>query len=789
MFKLNLKIALRNLWRNKASSLINVIGLAVGLASCLMLLLYVSYEWNFDKHAKNHTQVYEVMTNIKDETGKISMTFDGTTTALGPLIEQQLPEVSAVGRMNYGKVSLIAVGENAFKKNARFAEPSILTIYDYSFLAGDRKTALKSPNSVILTESLAKTLFGTSDALHREVRYQDQQNLLVTGIIKDLPDNSSNKFDFLMPWSLYEQFDPSLKRLNWESYSFITLIQLKRGTDPALVNTKLAKLVRQNSGHDDQPHFIYPLSKLHLYGKFENGKPAGGRIEQVWLFMGLAIGTLLIACINFMNMATAKSERRAKEVGIKKTIGANRGGLIIQFLTESMVLAFVAVILAIAIIEITLPAFNSLLDIKLSVNYFRLGNWLAVLGIALVTGLLAGSYPAFYLSSFDPLQTLRKRLKQGFFTFSLRQVLVVSQFVFTIALVIGTLVIYKQIQFIKNRPMGVEINALVELPQDGKLKTQFELLKSRLIASGAVTNMCQTSINLSHHGHNFMDIKWSGMKNSENRVMFNRVSTTYDFIQTNGIRLVAGRDFSPNFGSDSSSVLISASAARTMNLQDPLGKTVHIFGDPFTVVGVFDDYVWDTPYSANNPMVVFFDKKQTGTITMKLSSNQSLSNSLKSIEEIVKSVNPAYPVELNFIKDVYADKFKNEKLLGILANLFGGIAIFISCLGLYGLVAFSAAQRTKEFGVRKVLGASAVNLIGLLSQSFIKMILIAMLIAGPAAYYIMQKWLQKFDFHTSISWWILIAAGLGTLAIACITISVQAYKSAVANPVNALKYE
>lgn len=792
MFKLNLKIALRNLWKNKTSSFINVIGLAIGLAACLTLLLYVSYEWNFDKQAKNWRNVYVAMTNVPGEGNKIAGTFNGSTTALGPLLKEKLPEVKYVVRMDYGKKSLIANGRNSYKKNSKFAEPDILKLYDYEFIAGDPQTALTNPLSVILTESTAKILFGTADVLNKSVRYQDKENLTITGIIKDLPENSSNRFDFLMPWSFYEIVDDSAKDLNWTNYSFVTMVSLNPEANIELVNRKVEDLVKSAAPQtpQSQPHFLYQASKLHLFGKFENGKSVGGDIEQIWLFVGLAFGILLIACINFMNMATAKSEKRAKEVGIKKTIGANRSSLIFQFLTESMVLTLVAVVVAIALIELCLPAFNQLLNINLGISYFNTASWFGILGIVITTGLIAGSYPAFYLSAFNPIQTLKRKISaKGFLSISLRQVLVVGQFCFAIILIIATLVIYRQIQYIKNKPVGFDVNALVEIPQDGELKTKFEPFKAELLKSGAIKSVYQSSVSLSHHGRNFMDITWDGMTKPENTVMFNQVATSYDFIKTNGIKLLEGRDFSKNFASDTSALLVSASAVKVFGYKNPIGKRVNLYGTNAYIIGVFDDYVWDSPYKSNNPQVVFLNPKQTGTITMRLNNANSLQSNIETISRITKTFNPAYPTELTFVNSLYQEKYKSEKTLGILSNLFGGLAIFVSCMGLFGLVAYSAEQRTKEFGVRKVLGASVANLMQLLSLSFMKMIVVAIFIAVPVSYFAMNKWLDNFEFRTEISWWIIPVAAIGTLTMAVITVSFQAYKTAKSNPVDALKYE
>jgi putative ABC transport system permease protein len=791
MFKLNLKIALRSLWKNKISSLINVTGLAIGLAACLMLMIYVMYEWNFDKQSKNASNTYITMTNIRDDAGKVMFTFDGTTTALGPLIKSGIPEVKYLSRTSYVNTALIANKENSFKKRGRFAEPDILKIFEYQFISGDPKTAMSQPKSIIITESMAKTLFGTADVLNKTVRYQDQQDLSITGVIKDLPDNTSSRFDFLMPWSFLEMVDQSVKQLNWDNYSFVTMVLLDPAADPSSVNKKLAALIKKNRTiTGEQPYFFYPLSKMHLYGKFKDGKNAGGAIEQIWLFVALAFGVLLIACINFMNMATAKSEKRAKEVGIKKTIGATRNSLIFQFLLESLILTFISVVLAIALVEAFLPAMNNLLDIQMDISYFNGYIWLGVLVIMLFTGLTAGSYPAFYLSSFNPIQTLKRNIsKSGRFSVSLRQILIVGQFSFTVLLIISTMVIYRQLQFIKNRPLGADASALVEMPQDGTLFEKFELFKTSLLKSGAVSSICQSSVSLVHHSSNFNGLEWPGIGPQERSILFNQVGTTYDFVKTNGLRLVMGRDFSKQFASDSAAVIVSASAVETMKLKKPLGTLLKMNGREATIIGVFEDYIWDSPYKSNTPLVVYFGKNNGGTLTLKLNDKNGIMQSMETVTRIAKQINPVYPVQLSFVSAAYEEMMLKEKKLGVLSNIFGGLAIFISCLGLYGLVAYSAEQRTKEFGVRKVLGASVANLMQLLSVSFLKMILIAILIAVPAAYYAMNKWLQNFEFHTSISWWVIALASVGTLMIAFITLSFQAYKSAVSNPVNALKYE
>jgi putative ABC transport system permease protein len=790
MFKLNLKIALRNLWRNKTSSFINISGLAIGLASCLLLLLYVSYEWSYDNHGGNDAHVYKVMTNALDINKKVEDTGGNTGNVIGPTLKENYPAVKAMSRFEWGGPKLIANGNKSFKKRGRFADADLLNVFDYTFISGDRKTALSAPNNVIITESTAKILFGTTDVLNKAVRFENKTDLKITGVIKDLPGNTSVYFDFLMPWSLYETQADWVKNPQWTNFSWTTVVRLDPSTDIEAFNKDIKGIMDKYHPGSRYYASVFPLSKLHLYDRFVNGKSIGGNIEQVRLFMGLAIGILLIACVNFMNMATAKSERRAKEVGIKKTIGATRGSLISQFLMESLVLTFCSAIMAIMIIELALPLFNNLLDIKLGVSYSNFYVWAGLISVVLLTGLIAGSYPAFYLSSFNPVQILKKKgTKSRGQLISLRQILVIGQFSFAVILIIATTVIYQQIQFIKDRPVGYKVNELVEMEQDGDLYSKFDLLKAKLLQSGAVTALAQTSGTMTSDGSNFSGMEWPGSDHADKLFTFNQIATTYDFIKTTGVKLLEGREFSPHFASDSAAVMVSRSAVKRMNLANPVGQTVVYQGEKRTIVGVFDDFIWGSPTQTDRPMVVAFYKGWGGRVTMRLNPANPPAANLATIEKITKQINPAYPVEINYLDRLYAEKLNAQRILGVLSNLFGGLAIFISCLGLFGLAAYSAEQRTKEIGIRKVLGASVSNLMQLLSLSFLKMVMVAIIIGVPMANYIMSRWLKSFEFHTTINWPVVILAAMSTLGIALVTVSFQAYKAAVANPVQALKSE
>ena len=790
MFRLNLKIALRNLWKNKTSSLINIIGLGVGLSACLLLLLYANYEISFDRHFKESDKVYQVMTNFQDANGKITSTGGSPGDGIAEAIRNKIPEVKEIARIGGGDRSVIANKEKVFKKKDLFADPEILDIFHYEFITGNPKTALNSPDGIILTAETAKLLFGSTDVLGRAVRYKNVRDLKVTGVINNLPANTSLKFDYLMSWAFFKSINDYVKNPGWGNFNFLAMATVDNPDKIDLINAKVMKLFNENYKDQKAQNFLFPFADTHLHGEFMNGKSVGGEIKRVYLFISLALGILIIACINFMNMATARSARRAKEVGIKKTIGATRGSLVSQFLTEALLLTIVSVLIAIIIVEASLPLFNNFLEIDIQIAYTNAGYWVGIFAVALVTGVLSGTYPAIYLSSFDPKQAFAKNTgRTNLLSVNVRQVLVVVQFCFAIILIIATLVIYKQLQYIKNRPIGYSSSLLAEMPQDGELYHRFDLLKTQLLKTGAVVAVNQSSQSMTSVNNWFYDLKWPGMDNRGKEIVFNRLQTEYDFVKTTGVELMEGRDFSKDFASDSASVMLSNKAVKMMQLKNPLGKTIVLFGQQLKVIAVFKDFIWDSPFHSGRPMIINFSKKEGGNINMKLNPENSLAQNIDMISAVAKNIDKEYPIEINFINDLLVRKLQAEKILGILANLFGGIAILISCLGLYGLVAYSAEQRTKEFGVRRVLGATVGNIMQLLSLSFLKMVLIAAAIGTPIAYVLMNKWLSSFEFKIGVSFWILATSVLAAILIAFLTVCFQAYKAATANPVEALKYE
>jgi len=787
MFKLNLKIALRNLWKNKGYTLINVGGLAIGLASCMLLLLYVAYEWGYDRQFTDYDKTYVVYNN-QAANGRI-YSFDATPGKLAEEVKAKIPGVKRVSRMFYSQEQLISRGQNSFKKLCTYADPALLEIFDYKVLKGNPATFLRSPQSVILTETLAKSLFGDEDPINKPLKLDDTEELRVEGVIADLPKNSTNQFEYLMSWSLFEKLNPWVVNASWGGNFCHTFIQLENNSFFEKANTQLHGMIKANNKDTNGEPFMHPLSKYHLYNNFEGGKTIGGRIDQLQIFVVLAFCILLVACVNFMNLSTARSEKRAKEVGVRKAIGSSRGHLVNQFMMESILLALISMLVAFMLIEMALPYFNGLLGIELGIDYTEWRFWATLLGLTLLTGLIAGSYPAFYLSSFDPIRVLKGFTQTGNSSLSVRKFLVVFQFMFATCLIICTTVIYQQLNFIKNKPIGYNRNNLVEIPATGTLQqgAKYELLKSQLLKSGAVSSVANLSMSITGYGNNGYGVSWPG-KDEKASILVNFRYTGPDFVKTTGMELVAGREFRQG-QADSSSVLINEALARTMGMKNPVGSRIKWDGRPVTIVGVIKDYVLESPYEPASPVIFGYTSGAGNTILLRLAPDRNLTEALAVIDQTTKAINPAYPVDRHFVDDSFEQKFNNEKLLGTLANWFGGFAIFISCLGLLGLALYMAEQRKKEISIRKVLGANSGNILLLLNKDFIKLVLIANVVAFPLGYVIINSWLSNYGFRISLTFLPFGFALMLSLMIAILTVSLQSFKVAKANPIDALKYE
>ncbi len=789
MFKLNLKIALRNLWKNKGFSLINIGGLAIGLASCMILLLYVVYEFGYDKQFKNYNTTYVAYTNM-EANGK-TFSWAWTPGLLAPELSEKYPAIANAARSTYPNSRLISYQDRKIKNKAIFADPAFLKILDYKFLKGDPNQSLKNINTVIITESLAEKLFGNENPINKVVKLDNSDALTVEAVIADLPDNSSIKFDYIMPWKLFEQREKWTKDAGWGSNYCLTIVQLQKGSDLDQVNKSIEGLYARKNKEVDNGLLLHPLAKWHLYNEFENGKSVGGKIDQLKIFLLLAICILLIACVNFMNLSTARSEKRAKEVGVRKAIGSSRKSLIAQFLLESTLLSFIGTLLAFILVEMSLPYFNNLLTINLVIEYGNWRYWLTLIGLILFTGLIAGSYPAFYLSSFAPIKVLKGFSMRSTASLSIRKVLVVFQFVFAACLIVCTIAIYQQLSYVKNKPIGYTKGNLIQMVVQGNLRDRkkLDLLTTQLLKSGVAKNISTISMDIDQGGNNTSNLSWPG-KNPKESVLFNQRGIGYDFVETIGSKIIEGRSFSAQFTNDSTSLILNEAAVNVMGLKNPIGSVVDYGGTKCTIIGVMKDFVAESPYQKVAPMFFYTtDREPASVMLIRLNEGKSIGNSLDKLDGIVKEMNPDYPVDRKFVSDSFEEKFKDEKLLGTLSNWFGGFAIFISALGLLGLALFMAEQRKKEISIRKVLGASTANILTLLNKDFIKLVAVANCIAFPLAYIIINKWLSGYEYRISISMIPFVIAGGLSVIIAILTVSLQSIKVAKANAVDALKYE
>lgn len=789
MFRLNLKIALRNLWKNKGFTLINVGGLAIGLASCMVLLLYVAYEWGFDKQFTDADKTYVVYQNA-GANGKV-FSWAWTPGVMALEVKEKIPGVKYASHSTYPSSQLISSGDTKLQSRAVFADQSFIKILDYKFIKGDPEQVLHDVNTIILTESFAKKLFGNDDPINKTLKLENQDVLKVEAVIEDIPANNSITFECLMPWALFEKREPWARGINWGSNMCLTLVQLKDNKFFAESNATMKGIYKRNQQGNNAEALFHPLTKWHLYGDFENGRSVGGKIEQLKIFFLLAFCILLIACVNFMNLSTARSERRSREVGIRKAIGSTRNSLIGQFLLESVFITFVSTVLALILAEVSLPYFNNLLNIDLHVNYHSISFWVTLLCLVVFTGLAAGSYPALYLSSFEPVKVLKGLNVKSDSSVSIRKALVVFQFVFAACLIVCTTVIYQQLRYVQEKPIGYDKSNLVQIEVKGKMgeENKLALLKAQILKSGAASDITFFSTNITEGGNNTTNISWEGKAPAES-ILFNSRGIGGDFIKTIGTELIDGREFSATSKNDSSCIMLNEAAVKMMRLKNPVGATIYWGDSKLTNIGVVKDFVVESAYQKVAPMF-FYPSYRDGAsvIIARLNPNQNISTSLEKIDHLIKQIEPDFPVDRKFIDEAFELKFRNEKLLGTLSNWFGGFAIFISCLGLLGLALYMAEQRKKEISIRKVLGASTTNILTLLNKDFLKLVAIANVIAFPVAYIVINRWLSVYEFRISIT--ILpfaIATGL-SLIIAILTVSIQSVKVAKANPIDALKYE
>ena len=783
----NLKIFLRNLRRGGIYSAINVGGLAIGMAAAVLILAWIYHEWSYDRFHTKEKQLYVVYSRATFD-GSLNC-WDWTQKILGPTLQADYPEIAGMARMQ-GNILLYANGEAVFKIATGYTDPDFLTMFDFPLLHGDRETALNDPYSVILTEKAALRLFGDEDPMGKTLIVDNQHSVTVTGVMKDLPGNTMFKgAEILVPVPFLKAQDRYDE--NWGNNTLQTYIELHPDARFDLVNESIRGIVNAHTNNEAQTEvFLYPLGRYHLYSKFENGVAVGGLIDRLRLF-GVIVGLiLLIACINFTNLSTARSAKRAKEVGVRKVMGGKRMSLIRLFFGEAILTVFIAGAAALMLAVAALPVFSTLMGKQLTLDLTNGWFWLAGLGFILLTAFLAGSYPAFYLSSFLPVKVLKGIFKKKQELVSLRKVLVVLQFTIASALIVSTLVVHRQIKYAQDRETGYNKEHLIYTLLDGDKTKNYELIKNDLLNSGTAVSVTKTFAPMTAGWGNTWGINWKG-KDPNERIIFDMYFIDADWTKTVGTTIIEGRDIDIyTYSTDATAMLLNETAAKIMNFENPIGEIVNSDGKDYHVVGVVKDFILRSPY---NPVVPMLIGGSTGwgynVMHVKLSGHNRMADNLAKAEQIFKQYNPAYPFEYQFVDEEYAAKFQNEKKMGTLATWFAGLAIFISCLGLFALVAYMAETRRKEIGIRKVLGASVFDITSLLSKEFLILVLISIAIASPVAWWAMSKWLTNYAYRTNIPWWLFVMVGGISLVIALLTVGFQAIKAATANPVNAIKSE
>jgi len=786
MLKNYLKIAWRNLIRNKSFSLLNIVGLSIGLAVTALILIWINFEVGYDRFHEKSDRIYQV-NNIYPVDGEI-WTWNSTPKVMASVIKKDYPDVEGVSRWFYETEFLFSKDDKRIKSTGSIADPDFLKMFSFPLIEGNIETVFEEVNSVIITETFAKKIFGDEPPVGKIVKIDNVDSFMVTGVLKDLPMNTSFNFEFLISWAYLTQ--KGWNDENWGNNSIATYVLLKEGTDYASFSKKIKNLrERYDKESPEMETMLYPFSRTWLYDEFENGKETGGRIDLIRMFGIIAAIILIIACINFMNLSTARSEKRAKEVGIRKVIGAEKKALVFQFLGESILISFIAAMLALIIVFVSLPAFSTLIDKPLSIDMTNMSFWLSALVVILFTGILAGSYPALYLSAFRPSSVLKGTFKKTSSPITPRKVLVVLQFAAAIILITASIIVTQQLKKVQDRQTGYAKNNLVYSIMEGDVEKNYMLIKEELLRAGTATSVTKTSAPITEGWSNTWGFEWQG-KNEDDKTIVNRFVADDAIIKTTGLQLIEGRDFDLNkFPTDSTAAIINEAAVKLMNFEDPIGQIIKDNGIDWHVVGVTKDFVLKSPFQKVEPMVIEGAQAFFNVIHIKLNQDVTTNESLAQTEAIFKKYNPEYPFNYEFVDQAYAKKFDDEKRTGQLVSLFTLLTIFISCLGLFGLASYMAENRIKEIGIRKVLGASVQNITTLLSKDFLKLVVISIIVAVPVSWYFMSKWLEDFAYRITISWWTFILAGALALAIAFLTVGYQAIKAAIVNPVKSLRSE
>jgi len=786
MFTNYVKATLRNLWKNKGYSFLNIFGLGIGIACAALIFLWVEDELTYNHYFSNRANLYKV--KDRQTYDGVTYTFDATPGPLAQGMKLEIPGIKTTARSTWGNQVLFTLGDKAIYEQGRYVDSGFLSMFQLQFIRGNAASAFNQMNTLVVSEKMANHFFSSTDIIGKTLKVDNNKSFVITGVIKDLPENVSFKFDWLAPFTVFLNDNNWLT--SWGNNGVLTYAELQPNADANAINKKLFGFIQTKQQGTIAKMAIYPMDRWRLYDSYNaSGHEQEGRIKYVNLFSLIAWIILIIACINFMNLATARSEQRAREVGVRKVLGAGKFKLVAQFIGESLFMSFVSAFLAVAIVAIALNGFNALVQKQLVLDVFTPLHAGALVAIALVCGLVAGSYPAFYMSSFNPVTVLKGlKLKASVGAVFVRKGLVILQFTISVVLIISTIVIYRQIQHTKNRNLGYNKQNLVYLNMQGSMPGHFNAIKNDLLQTGAVQNACVSSQTVLELGSNTGGFEWPG-KDPNKQLLVGVDYVTPEFVQTMGMHIKNGRDFYQTGQADSSSIIINEAFAKAIHAKNIIGTLITNGSDKFTVVGVINDFVYNNMYRAAEPLIIFCSPNNGNVLTMRIKEGGDLKAALAGIENVIKKNNPGYPVEYKFVDAEFEQYFKAETLIGKLAGVFSVLAIVISCLGLFGLAAYTAEKRTKEIGIRKVLGASSKGLAALLSKEFILLVVISCLIAFPFSWWMMSRWLQDYEYRVEISWWIFAGAGLLSVAIAIATVSVQAIRAALMNPVKSLRAE
>ena len=787
MIKNYFKTAWRNLLHNKTFSLINILGLALGMTCSVLITLWVKNELHMDKFHHNGKKLFRVMEN-QLYSGELS-TFDATPGILAENIVKDIPDIQMASQLLWEEDRLFTVGNTFDKEKGRFAQRDFLKMFSFKLAKGDPATALARPDAVVISKKLADKYFKGDNPIGKLIRIENKDNVIVTGVLDEIPKLSSLKFDFLMSWEQWVKNNDWAKE--WGNNGPSCYVLLAPNTSVDKVNAKIKGYIKTKDKKSNVDLFLQNYGESYLYSDWHNGKQYGGRIEYVKIFSIVAIIILLIACINFMNLATARSLRRAREIGVRKVVGAGKRQLIGQFIGESLFVSFIAMLLSLLVVSLLLPSFNSLTGKQLAIDFTDSSFLTIILSITVITGIVSGSYPALFMSSLRPIVVLKGLLKFKPGATYFRKGLVVFQFALSIMLILGMIVIYRQIDYIHNKNLGFAKEDLLYIPLEGELQKAFPTFKDVLQKQPGIQSVSCSQSDPLQVGSSTSGVRWPG-KDTTKLVLFSNNPVSFDYIKTMGIQLAAGRDFSPDFSLDTMNYLINEAAARKIGYKDPVGKELTMWGDKGIIIGLMKDYHHNSLHVPIEPLILRLFKKSWGNYwgNIMIRTQQGRTRqAIASMERVCKQFNPGYPFKYYFADEEIAKNYKAEYTVSKLSKYFAFLAIFISCLGLFGLVMFTTEQRTKEIGIRKVLGASIPGIVQMLSKDFLVLVVIAAIIAFPVAWWAMHSWLLDFAYRVKIGWWVFVAAGVAALVIALITISFQSIKAAIANPVRSLRTE